>query len=231
MSSRIVKFLIQIQLGTSVAPISFFLHFLSSLYCRLSRKGIEWSSWEDYALTLLAFRENHLFVTHIEPWAHWGTRKFKDEIQPCFERLHIHIRSKGGSVVMWVTTVTAKVHSIPLGAEISTGPRISPWSEWGERRADERRGLTLPFKSLSLAPLSARIDLALPWIHPGRQQERMHKAHYSEHAYSHTCTHMEAHTRTNRHTQKHPGTAKTRTHDSLGSAFSFTYTHILTHTY
>lgn len=88
--------------------------------------------------------------------------------------------------------------STPGGAGISTRPRISPWSEREERRADERRGLTLPFKSLSPAPLTARIDLALPWIHPGHQQERMHKAHYLEHAYSHTWshTHTDTHTRT-----------------------------------
>ena len=73
-----------------------------------------------------------------------------------------------------------------------------------ERRADERRGLTLPFKSLSPALLTARIDLALPWIHPGHQQERMHKAHYSEHAYSRTCTHMNTHTQAQTHTvRKH----------------------------
>lgn len=60
-----------------------------------------------------------------------------------------YIRSKGGSVVMRVSRVAATAYS--PGAGISTRPCISPWSEREERRADERRGLTLPFKSLSPA--------------------------------------------------------------------------------
>lgn len=112
------------------------------------------------------------------------------------------------------------------GAGISTRPRISPWSEWEVRRADERRGLTLPFKSLSPAPLTARIDLALPWIHPGRQLERMHKAHYSEHAYSHTCTHGHSCTRT--HTHKHPYIQKKskNSHMQVSEPLSLTHIHL-----
>lgn len=78
--------------------------------------------------------------------------------------------------------------SVPPGSGFQRGHAFHHGRRREERRADERRGLMLPFKSLSPALLTARIDLALPWIHPGRQQERMHKAHYSEHAYSHTCT-------------------------------------------
>ena len=96
--------------------------------------------------------------------------------------------------VLWCECPRSQLKYVTPRAGIPTGPRILPWSEWEERRPDERGGLTLSFKSPSPAPLSARIDLALPWIHPGRQQQRMHKAHYSEHAYSHTCTWASAHT-------------------------------------
>lgn len=88
-----------------------------------------------------------------------------------------------------------------------------------ERRADESRALTLPFKSLFAAPLTARIDLALPWIHPGRQLQRMHKAHCSQHANSHTSKHTHAHTNTVQNTD---------TGESV--VLSHTYRHACTHT-
>lgn len=47
------------------------------------------------------------------------------------------------------------------------------------------------------------LNLMLPWIHPGHQQERLHKAHYSGSAYSHTHTHRANKQNSNKKQHKH----------------------------
>lgn len=94
--------------------------------------------------------------------------------------IHSCVRSKDGSVEVRVFAVTATVYTPGVGFQQGRAFHHCR----SEKSAGQMRGevLMLPFKFLSPAPLTARIDLALPWIHRSRQQERMHKAHYSEHA-------------------------------------------------
>lgn len=169
------------------------------------------------ALTISRFKSSCYlsqtqFLSTDEPSTH-GTQG-----TTCFFRGHSRTRSKGGSLATPACVVTAD-GARPSGCDFQQGHAFRPRSQREERRADESRALTLPFKSLFAAPLTARIDLALPWIHPGRQLQRMHKAHCSQHANSHTSKHTHAHTNTVQNTD---------TGESV--VLSHTYRHACTHT-
>ncbi|KAI9548881.1 hypothetical protein NQZ68_003415 [Dissostichus eleginoides] len=68
---------------------------------------------------------------------------------------------RSGSVVMW------RLQSSPLETGFQQGHAFR--HGWSERSAGQMRGegLTLPFKSLSPAPLTARIDLPPAALHSG----------------------------------------------------------------
>lgn len=136
----------------------------------------KYSIWKDFAHLDSIILVNHLYVPTNEPLgSHTEQRKQNTNIST-----HFCTRSKGGSVAIQVFTVTATVYTPRVGFQQGHAFRHCQ----SEKSAGQMRGevLMLSFKFLSPAPLTARIDLPLPWIHPGRQQERMHKAHYSEHA-------------------------------------------------